>query len=394
MTQHYPPQQGYPQQWGQPQGWPAPPQQQAGWNQPQQSFGQPTWPQQSGGFPQQSPYGYPTQPGGFQQQPGGFQQPGQISPQQPKRRSPLGRMLLLLVMVAGLLLAGVVVANLLNGGAAGTSSSSDPQQTWTPPPPDMSPPGLPTPQTYSEATEWMQNNPFYDQSITIPTNCSQLQPVDALAASESELNQHLLNLTSCLLQVWKVPVEAAGFEMPRPPATVYSQPIQTACGKLDSVNASYCGADQRIYYAKPLPKIFPKNLQAQKFLMEMVLGHEFGHAIQARTGISISSSAWEQRASTKAAANVFSRRLEVQADCFAGMWIQSVGESQGLSSADLDGLRTIAENLGDDMLSGEQNIDSGHGLGATRQRWFETGLSGSDKTLQCNTYTVPDSQVR
>jgi predicted metalloprotease len=299
---------------------------------------------------------------------------------------------MLLVAVCGLLLAGVVVANLMSGGAQGTTP--DPQETWTPPPPDMSPPPLPTPKTYSEATEWMQNNPFYRQSIAIPTNCSQLKPIDALTASESELNTHLQNLTSCLLQVWKAPVEAAGFEMPRPPATVYNQPIQTACGKLDSVNASYCGADQRIYYAKPLPKIFPRDLQGQKFLMEMVLGHEFGHAIQARTGISISSSAWEQRASTKAAANVFSRRLEVQADCFAGMWIHAVGESQGLTSSDLDGLRIIAYNLGDDVLSGRQNIDSGHGLGKTRQRWFETGLTGSPQTLQCNTYSVPDAQVR
>jgi predicted metalloprotease len=91
---------------------------------------------------------------------------------------------------------------------------------------------------------------------------------------------------------------------------------------------------------------------------------------------------------------VFSRRLEVQADCFAGMWIHAVGESQGLTSSDLDGLRIIAYNLGDDVLSGRQNIDSGHGLGKTRQRWFETGLTGSPQTLQCNTYSVPDAQVR
>lgn len=395
MTQQYPPQ----QPWGQPQGWPAPQgQQQPGWNRPQQSFGQPAWPQQSGGYPQ--PGGYPQQPGSFQrqaypvgppQQQFGYPQPGQFSPA-PKRPNPLGRILVLLVAVCGLLLAGIVVANLLGG--SGNTAGPRTQDTWTPPPPDMAPSALPAPKTYSEAQEWMTNNKFYSQSIVIPTNCSELQPVDALNATEEELNAHLLNLTSCLLRVWKAPVEAAGFEMPRPPAFVYSQPIQTACGKLDSVNASYCGGDQRIYYAKPLPKIFPENLQAQNFLMEMILGHEFGHAIQARTGITISSAAWEQRASTKAAANVFSRRLEVQADCFAGMWTHAVAESQGLSGSDLDGLRTIAYNLGDDVLSGKANIDSGHGLGKTRQRWFETGLSGTESVSQCNTYAVPDGQVR
>ncbi len=303
----------------------------------------------------------------------------------------MGRILVVLVVLCGLLLAGVVVANLL-GGSEGTTPR--PQDNWTAPPPDMAPSALPAPKTYSEAQEWMTNSTFYKSSIVIPTNCSELQPVDALNASEDELNAHLLDLTSCLLRVWKQPVEAAGFELPRPPAFVYSQPIQTACGKLDSVNASYCGGDQRIYYAKPLPKIFPKSLQAQNFLMEMILGHEFGHAIQARTGISISSSAWEQRASTKAEANVFSRRLEMQADCLAGMWTNSIAPSQGLSASDLDGLREVAYNLGDDVLSGKPNLDSGHGLGKTRQKWFETGLTGGAGVSQCNTYTVPDGQVR
>ena len=407
MTQPYPPrQQPYPQQWGQPQGWPAP-QPQQGWNRaPQPGFGQPAWPQ-PGGYqrPGQQPGGF-QQPGGYQQ--GGFQQQGR--PQQPgypqrypqpggfapppapqRGRSPLGRVLVLLVAVCGLLLVGVVVANMVNGTPG---AGPRPAETYTPPPPDMNPPALPAPKTYGEATEWLQNNPFYQQSITVPTDCNDLQPVDALNATEDELNAHLQDLTACLMKVWQGPVEAAGFVMPRPPATVYNQPIQTACGKLDSVNASYCGGDQRIYYAKPLPKIFPKELQGQKFLMEMILGHEFGHAIQARTGISISSTAWEQRVASKAEANVFSRRLEVQADCLAGMWIQAVAPSQGLGSSELDGLRKIAYNLGDDVLSGKPNIDSGHGLGATRQRWFDTGLSGGPGVAQCNTYTVPDGQVR
>ncbi len=400
MTQPYPPrQQPYPQQWGQPQGWPAQPSQ-PGWNRPQPGFGQPAWPQQPG-----------FRPGGYQQpgfQPGGLPQPGGQQPGYPPRypqqpggfppapapqrgRSPLGRVLMLLVVACGLLLAGVVVANILNGS---NGTSPRPTETYTPPPPDMNPPELPVPKTYTEATDWLKNNPLYQQSITIPTDCNDMQPVDALNASEDELNDHLQKLTACLMKVWHGPVEAAGFILPRPPATVYSQPIQTKCGKLDSVNASYCGGDQRIYYAKPLPKIFPKDLQGQKFLMEMILGHEFGHAIQARTGISISSAAWEQRVSSKAEANVFSRRLEVQADCFAGMWVHAVAPSQGLGANDLDGLRTIAYNLGDDVLSGKPNIDSGHGLGDTRKRWFDTGLSGGPNISQCNTYTPPDSQVR
>lgn len=396
MTQQYGPQQQYPSPWGgqqQPQGW----------NRPQQSFGQPAWPQQPGGYPQggryQQPGGYqqpgyqqvPTlQPGGYPQRPG-YQQPGQFN-RAPQGRNPLSRILVTLVVLCGVLLAAIVVANML-GGSQGTSPQ--PQDTWSPPPPDLDPPDLPEPKTYGEATEWLQKNKVYNQQVAVPTACPDLQPIDAVNASESQLNTHLQDLTSCLVRVWQTPMQKAGFLMPRPPAAAYSQPIQTACGKLDDLkNAVYCGADQRIYYGMELPRIFSPSLRTSRFLMEMVLAHEFGHAIQYRTGIGISSMAWEQKATTKAAANVYSRRLEMQADCMAGIWVNSVGDSQGLSNSDLDALKQIAYNIGDDVLTGKQNIDEGHGLGATRQKWFETGLNANGDIGQCNTYTARESQVR
>ena len=86
-----------------------------------------------------------------------------------------------------------------------------------------------------------------------------------------------------------------GLPAPRPPVTVYTEPITTGCGSLDDVNAVYCAADQHIYYAKPLYKIFPADQQKAPFVVEAVLAHEFGHTIQARSGILIASMAWEQR---------------------------------------------------------------------------------------------------
>lgn len=387
VTQPYPPRQQPPGQWGQQPGWPAQ-QVQPGWNQPQQGFGQPNWQQQPGGFRAPTQAGYPQRP----QQ--GYPQPPQGGYGPPQRGgNPLGRILIMLVAVCGVLLVGVVVANMMSGRTPGADPR--PTETYTPPPPDMNPPEIPQPKTYGEATEWLENNPFYQQRIVIPTDCNNMQPVDAVNASETELNAHLQLLTACLLKVWNAPIEAAGFVMPRPPATVYSQPIKTACGTLDDLrNASYCGGDQRIYYGMKLPSVFPPELRNTKFLMEMVLGHEFGHAIQYRTGIGVATLAWEQRVTSKAEANVFSRRLEMQADCFAGMWVSAVAPSQGLSGADLDALKTIAYNLGDDILSGRPDIDSGHGSGKNRQKWFTTGLTGGPVIGQCNTYVAPKSEVR
>lgn len=297
-------------------------------------------------------------------------------------------MLIGLVAVCILLLAGVVVANMFGGGRGPVADN------WSPPPPDMNPSELPSPETYAEATEWLEKNPFYQQSITIPTNCTEMQPLNAQNTTLAEADAHLLKLTSCLLRVWQAPVQAAGYQMPRPPATAYNGTGTNACGKLVRANAQYCGADQRIYYSLELPMIMPPELRNQKFLIEVVLGHEFAHAIQARTGILISGIAWEQRATTKAAANVFARRLELQADCLSGMWTRAVADSQGLNANDLAALGRVAYNIGDDVLTGKPNIDEGHGLGATRQRWFELGADGNPSISKCNAYTVPDDQVR
>jgi predicted metalloprotease len=76
------------------------------------------------------------------------------------------------------------------------------------------------------------------------------------------------------------------------------------------------------------------------------------------------------------------------------MWVRAVADSQGLNNGDLNALKQIAYNIGDDVLTGKENLDEGHGLGATRQKWFEAGLGSNGSIGQCNTYTVPDRQVR
>lgn len=325
--------------------------------------------------------------------------PGQfpINPQ-PPRKNPLGRILVALIVLCVLLFIGTVVAGMLKGQDTATttpttSPTTSQEEQYTPPPPDMDPPKLPVPETYSEATQWLQKNAIYEQNTQIPNNCAFLKPVDAASASVSELQAHIENLTACLVKVWNEPVTAAGFVLPRPPATVYTTPIETACGKLDKVNASYCGGDQRIYYSNQIPRIFPSNLQHTRFLMDLVLAHEFGHAIQARTGISVSEMAWEQKVG-KAEANVYSRRLEQQADCLAGMFTHSVAPSVNLTPQELNALQQIAFNLGDDILSGDPSIDSGHGSGKNRLAWYTKGLQGSTLIGQCNTFIVPASQVR
>ncbi|MFZ0530918.1 MAG: neutral zinc metallopeptidase [Propionicimonas sp.] len=322
-----------------------------------------------------------------------------------------------LLMMVGLVLFAVSMLNFLAGGSEDTQSAAPPPPSTAPtaapsdgteptggadpsssasgvvsvPKPDFNPPDIPQPETYSQATKWLTSNPVYAKAVTKPTNCA-VPEINLAAASVSELTTHLNDLTACLWQVWEPPLDSAGYALPRPPVTVYTQPITTGCGSLDDVNAVYCAADQRIYYAKPLYRIFPADQQRARFVVETVLAHEFGHTIQARTGILVSSMAWEQR-SSEADAKVFSRRLEVQADCLSGMFSSAVAASSGLSEAELKNLADVMYSLGDDVLTGQANYNGDHGLGRSRKAWLATGQSNSD-IGKCNTFVAPASSVR
>ena len=386
------------QPWGQPN-----------WNRPTQVWaapvaGQPQYPpQQAPGYPPgQAPYpqaaGYPQAQFGqpAYAPPGGFPPANRPQvPGGPRRGSPLRGLLLGLVLVVGIAFFALSLVQYLGGGSEGPQDRPTTGQTVAPPvvvpAPDFSPPPVPQPETYGEATDWLTENKVYGQTAPIPTDCAVPQ-IDMTTASVPELTAHLNELTACLWRVWSDPLETAGFQMPRPPVTVYTEPITTGCGSLDDVNAVYCAADQRIYYAKPLYKIFPPDQQKAPFVIESVLAHEFGHAIQARTGILIASMAWEQK-SSKAVARVFSRRLEVQADCLSGMFTVAVGNASGLSTNDLSNLQDVMYNLGDDVLTGKANYDGDHGLGKSRKNWFTVGQQNS-AIAKCNTYTANESLVR
>ncbi len=381
MTQQ---QWGYPQQpqratWPAPQGAPWPNQQ--GWQQPNQAA---PWPNQ------------------------GWQQP---TP--PKRRSSgLATVLKVALTIAVILFAASILRGLVSGvlsaggtagGTSGGSSTSAPldpgapaaqyvNEDYSPPPADMNPPAIPGPRTLDAANSLTTANPVYGQSIPVPTNCS-MASLDMSKASAAQMQTHFNELMGCLMTVYALPVSQAGFQMPRPPVIVYSSPIKTACGDFDDVNAAYCSGDQRVYYARPLLQAFPAAVAQADYAAEMILAHEFGHAIQARTAILISEKVLEDRASSEEAAMVLSRRTEVQADCLAGQYIRSAAQSQSLDAADLAALGRLAYNLGDDVLTGRAGYSGDHGTGEARQRWFERGLS-SNSIGACNSFTAAASQVR
>lgn len=256
---------------------------------------------------------------------------------------------------------------------------------YTPSTPDTRPDDPPFPSTYAEIDQMLEDNPLYAQNL-IPTQCTIAQ-IDLVNAPVAQVEDHMNRFVDCLMDAWYPPVANAGFELPHPSVTVYSTVINTACGQLPMYNAIYCSADQQIYYAQNLIEAFPSSVQTMRLLAESVIAHEFGHAVQYRTMILMSEAILEDDAVSDEDEMDLSRRLEMQADCFSGLFFNSIWQSAGLTTTDENNLATLFTWLG-----GTTPYSDDHGTGANRANWAAQGLDSTTPGT-CDTFTAPADQV-
>ena len=184
----------------------------------------------------------------------------------------------------------------------------------------------------------------------------------------------------------------------RPPTVVlYEQGTQTGCGMGQSaMGPFYCPTDQRVYLDLGFWQEMETQLGASgaDFARAYVIAHEYGHHVQTLTGASDQVRQAQQRASGEAEANRYSVALELQADCYAGVWAanaSTVSNGQvALSAGDLEeGLKT-ASAIGDDTLQrrsgGRVSPDSfTHGSSADRVAWLRRGYESGDPAV-CDTF--------
>ncbi len=353
-----PPWAGAPSQWGQP------PQ----WGQRVQYAPAPQWNAPPGYRPGYGPPGRPPAP----------------------RRSPLGRLLLAVIGLSMLALLGLVLVNAVSGGESqdGAYANDDYQV----PAPELNPPQIPIPETFDQAEQWLTANALYGQTAPSPVRC-EVPAIDVARASDAVLDAHFEDLVECLVRVWQPPLTEAGFQIFRPSVTIYTEQISTRCGSgRIPRNAFYCPADQQIYWSNTLGDILAPFDESPR-AGDQIMAHEFGHAIQGRTGIIASSQGIRQNTSDEQARLELGRRTELQADCFAGQFMRSVSTSLGLRQADVERIQRDFFNSGDDVLSGDPNYVGDHGRGQSRRFWGSTGL-GTDQVGRCNSFTAPSNQVR
>lgn len=179
-----------------------------------------------------------------------------------------------------------------------------------------------------------------------------------------------------------------------PTLVLYSGAVESACGFARSaVGPFYCPADQKVYIDLSFYEDLKTRHQAPgDFAQAYVIAHEVGHHVQNQLGISDRVRAMQRRVG-QAEANQLSVRLELQADCFAGIWAHHADRSrQILEQGDVEEALNAASSIGDDRL---QRRSQGyvvpeaftHGSSAQRVRWFKRGIQTGNPE-ECNTFAV------
>ncbi|MEZ5593105.1 MAG: neutral zinc metallopeptidase [Gammaproteobacteria bacterium] len=191
--------------------------------------------------------------------------------------------------------------------------------------------------------------------------------------------------------VWKQIFAASG-EQYRPPTLVlFTDVVQSACGTNSAATGPfYCPPDQNVYIDLGFFQELARLGAPGDFARAYVLGHEIGHHIQNLLGTEAQVRQARSRAS-QAQANALSVRLELQADCYAGVWAHHAHQQrQVLEQGDIEEGLTAASAIGDDRLQRQAgrrvNPDSfTHGSSAQRVEWFKRGLQ-TGSVRECNTF--------
>jgi len=195
---------------------------------------------------------------------------------------------------------------------------------------------------------------------------------------------------------WTQIFAADGQKYPAPPLVLFSGQIRSACGSASSATGPfYCPGDRKVYLDTSFFEELARRFGAPgDFAAAYVIAHEVGHHIQTITGISDQVTKMQRRAS-KVEANQLLVRLELQADCFAGVWASR--NPTLLDDGDFaEGVRA-AQAIGDDTLQkqaqGRVVPDSfTHGSSEQRVRWLTTGFKSGNPDA-CDTFSIPASQL-
>ncbi|MDQ2780668.1 MAG: zinc metallopeptidase [Pseudomonadota bacterium] len=220
---------------------------------------------------------------------------------------------------------------------------------------------------------------------------SQSAPSNQPPAKDSE-TRFVRTVLASTEDVWTGVFKAAGGKYVEPTLVMFRGATATACGTGQSaMGPFYCPGDQKVYIDLDFFDTLSRQLGAPgQFAQAYVVAHEIGHHVQNLMGITAKVDGMRERLS-QTQANALSVRVELQADCLAGVWANKSQQAKGwLEQGDIEQAVNAASHIGDDTLQRQSRgvvrpESFTHGSSQQRVGWFKRGFE-SGTVNQCNTF--------
>jgi Predicted metalloprotease len=211
------------------------------------------------------------------------------------------------------------------------------------------------------------------------------------AQGQDELADFVAVVVKETEDLWSEQFAAVGEDYPEPNVVLFTDRVNTACGLADSsVGPFYCPGDSKVYIDLSFYDQLHRQFGAPgDFAQAYVLAHEVGHHIQNLTGV-LPEFNQRRQAMSQEEANAYSVRVELQADCYAGVWANYAGQQNLLEQGDIEEALNAANQIGDDTLQKRMQGFAvpktfNHGTSAQRKDWFERGYQ-SGNPGDCDTF--------
>jgi hypothetical protein len=209
---------------------------------------------------------------------------------------------------------------------------------------------------------------------------------------DADLSAYGKKLVGCLVKAFGKPLAVQGIALTTPKVKAYHDTIKTPCGRFAQRGAPayYCSATRTIYW----PVRGDNGTEAYTYARLGYVGlvaHEFGHHMQAASGMLREYGQRSYRTKSRSDRYLLSRRLELQAQCFEGIFLAATARSIGLNGNDRSELRIWHTYTGDEDPPESRKPD--HGSSAAQIRWLNRGLDSAD-FARCNTWMASKKSVR
>ncbi|MEP3276586.1 MAG: neutral zinc metallopeptidase [Stappiaceae bacterium] len=208
---------------------------------------------------------------------------------------------------------------------------------------------------------------------------------------KDDLGQFVSVVVAETEDVWHDIFQAAGAKYEEPDLVLFADRVRSACGAASSASGPfYCPGDRKMYIDLSFYEELQRRFEAPgDFAQAYVIAHEVGHHVQNLIGVLPRFNKLRQTLS-KDEANALSVRVELQADCFAGIWAHYTAQKGLLEQGDLKEALNAAQQIGDDAIQKRMQgyvvpESFNHGTSAQRAMWFERGYK-SGRMDQCDTF--------